>query len=187
MLTPANRNSYMARYMRLARAKVKVDLDNALLASEKRRSCSMRESYSDWLKTYNWDYFMTATFRSPRKEPYYAMESVNRVLEKHNVARTFLGCEPFQSGDLHIHGILAGPGPGWFPVIDMPWQIWESLFHAFGRSKVGTCRSTEAVSAYCSKYILKQQSRVCDYYSIYGTDLDWKNGILDKRQGVLID
>jgi len=152
-----------------------------LLALESRRSGVTREQYADWLKRYNWDYFMTVTFRKPRKEPYYVLESVYRVLANdYFVARAFLGCEPHQSGDLHIHGILSGAAPGWKPEIALPWQIWDGMFKGFGRSKVEACNSSEAVSAYCAKYVLKQQSRVCDYYAVYGSSLNWQGGLLDK-------
>lgn len=137
-----------------------------------------RQQYADWLRGYNWDYFFTTTFRRPRKEPYYAIQSVWHTLEQHNVKRGFLGCEPHQSGDLHIHGIVAGAPPRWQPEIDLPWEIYGDLFKNFGRSKVEACNSHEAVTAYCSKYILKQQSRVCDFYEVFGTRLDWVGGRL---------
>ncbi len=146
------------------------------------RKTDTRQHYADWLKGYRWDYFMTTTFRQQRQEPYYAIKGVYKELKEHNVARAFLVAEPHQSGDLHIHGVLAGTmGKGsYYGVpdnnIDTAPHIWHGLFERFGRSQVGDCRSNEAVSGYCSKYILKQQSRVCDYYEIFGNKYNWING-----------
>ncbi len=136
------------------------------------------QQYAEWLQGYHWDYFTTATFRKPRKEPYYALRAVWGELRNHWVARAFLGVEPHQSGDLHIHGILAGRPPGWRPEIELPWEIWGGLFHRFGRAKVEACNTHEAVTAYCVKYILKQQHRAVDYYGIYGSKLAWQGGKL---------
>lgn len=140
------------------------------------RTNTQREQYAEWLKGYHWDYFLTSTFRSPRKEPYYALRAVSGELQKYNVTRSFLVAEPHQSGDLHIHGIVAGRPPGWHPEIALPWDIWNGLHKRFGRAKVEACNSHEAVTAYCSKYILKQQSRVCDFYQVTGDRLSWQGG-----------
>jgi len=141
-----------------------------------KRGMEVRQQYAEWLQGYNWDYFLTSTFRSPRKEPYYALKHVWHELKGHNVSRAFLAVEPHQSGDLHIHGLVSGRGPGWRPELDLPWDIWKGLFKRFGRAKVGACNSQEAVSGYCSKYLLKEQSRVCDYYEVFGNKGAWRDG-----------
>jgi hypothetical protein len=146
----------------------------------------VREQYAEWLQGYRWDYFMTATFRSPRKDALPALKHVwHELRERHNVARAFLVVEPHQSGDLHLHGILAGSrveGGGYFGQdsnnMDTPSGTWEGLFKRFGRAKVEPCNNHEAVSMYCSKYLLKQQHRVCDFYEIYGNRLTWERGKL---------
>jgi hypothetical protein len=136
----------------------------------------VREQYAGWLQEYNWDDFLTVTFRKPRAEPYYALQSVWHALRPYNVARSFLVAEPHQSGELHIHGLAAGPGPGWKPELALPWDIFDGLFKRFGRTKVEACNSQGAVSTYCAKYLLKQQSRVCDYYEVFGDRLAWVEG-----------
>jgi hypothetical protein len=136
----------------------------------------IREQYAEWLQGYAWDDFLTSTFRRPRQEPYYALQSVWHELKKSNVARAFLVAEPHQSGDLHIHGLAAGAGPGWLPELALPWDIYDSLFKRFGRAKVEACNNQGAVSMYCSKYLLKQQSRVCDYYEVFGNTQAWIDG-----------
>jgi len=168
------------------------------------RGNKQRQEYAEFLQGYNWDYFLTATFRqkriyhpqaqieglwykppsanrsytvdAPRKEPYYALQSVWHELEQSSVARAFLVAEPHQSGDVHIHGIVSGAGPGWRPEMALPWDIWSGLFKRFGRANVELCNSQGAVSSYCSKYLLKQQSRVCDFYEVFGSKFAWHNG-----------
>ena len=152
------------------------------------RHSDTKVHYAEWLQGFTWDYFVTSTFRRPRKEPYYALQSVWHELQRHNVARGFLVAEPFQKcGDLHIHGIVAGTrGKGSYygvqtkdgvPLnIDTPRNIWQGLFERFGRAKVEWCNSSEAVSLYCAKYLLKQQSRVCDYYEVFGNKRTWQRG-----------
>lgn len=143
------------------------------------RGGDQRQAYAEWLQSYNWDYFLTSTFKRPRKEPYYATQAVWATLQEHNAGRAFLVAEPFQSGDLHVHGVVAGyppPSEG----MDLPWEVWGHLFHKFGRAKVEACNSQEAVSLYCAKYILKQQSRVCDYYAVHGAPYTWHAGKIEK-------
>jgi hypothetical protein len=155
------------------------------------RDGKTKEAYADWLQSKPWDYFLTTTFRSPRKEPYYAIKHVWNTLKPHGIGRAFLACEPHQSGDLHIHGIVAGlmtrqsigdGGEIYVPTrykrdgqlrLDPPEVIWGDLFKVFGRSKVELCRSNEDVAGYCAKYVLKQQSRVCDYYGVFGGRRQW--------------
>lgn len=141
------------------------------------RDSMTKREYADFLKIYHWDYFLTATFRSPRRDPLPALKNVWHELENYNARRGFLVAEPFQSGDLHVHGIVAGGLPGWKPEIQLPDEIWSGLFKRFGRAKVELCNSHDAVSMYCSKYILKQQSRVSDYYDVFGDGWYWKHGL----------
>jgi hypothetical protein len=106
------------------------------------------------------------------------MKGVWHELKKYNVSRAFMGVEPHTSGDLHIHGVVAGrysPASGlvWKPEIKLPWEIWSGLFHRFGRAKVELCNSTEAVTGYCAKYVLKG-SRRADHYDVFGGKESWQ-------------
>jgi len=176
------------------------------------RTQKEREQYSEWLQTYRWDYFLTATFdpgkgcaihakgesqyvmdrvtgqavRSEytrgRKEPYSALKAVSGELVKHNVARAFLVAEPHQSGDLHIHGIVAGSVRNGRNLMESPGEIWSALFKRFGGAKVEPVHGAGQVCMYCSKYVLKQQSRTADYYEVYGNKLAWERGKLEVAQ-----
>ena len=164
--------------MRLVRADNKEHELDILREIESKRGSWTRQCYAEFLKKYYWDDFFTVTFREPRKEPYYAARNVWNQLKEYNVAMAFMGVEPHQSGDLHVHGIMSGNGPGWKPEIKLPWEIWEGLFKKFGRNKVEMCNTLEAVTGYCSKYILKQQKRCVDYYYLFGDAVTWNNNIM---------
>jgi len=173
-----NQSEYKLNWQRIDRANRQEQELADLAAVETRRLELTRVQYAEWLKLYYWEYFFTTTFRKPRKEPYYALQHVWNELAKYFVAMSFMGVEPHQSGDLHIHGLISGAGPGWRPEIKLPWEIWQGLFTRFGRSKVEACNSNEAVTGYCSKYILKQQSRVADYYGVFGSSKSWHDNLL---------
>ena len=130
--------------------------------------------YAEFLQGYDWDYFITQTFRRPRKEPYYALHSVWHTLKYHGAARAFLACEPHKTGDLHIHGIMAGGGDGWLPHIDPMWDIWEDCHKKYGRNKVELINTSAAVAGYCAKYVLKAQNVVADHYEVFGDKIFWK-------------
>lgn len=160
---------------RIARAKEHEVLSNTEILANKYRGQALREKYAEYLQEYYWEDFFTITFRTARKEPYYAAKSVWSELVKYNVKKAFIAVEPFQSGDLHVHGIMSGNIRGWFPEMALPWEIWGGVFKRFGRSKIEACNSPEAVTLYCTKYLLKQQSRVCDYYYLMGDKFAWDN------------
>jgi len=167
---------------------------NEYLASiEKKRNSMNRVEYAEFLQRYYWEDMITVTFREPRKEPYYAARSVWNSLKHFNATKAFLAVEPHQSGDLHIHGIISGNIRGWKPELKLPWDIWDGLyngymtangtkFKGFGRSTVSLCDSAEKVTMYCAKYILKQQSRACDYYYLYGDKFAWIDSEYDNSQ-----
>lgn len=176
-----------ATYHRLIYSKTREEENVALAAIESRRLGWTRDAYAEFLQTFLWEDMITITFRSARKEPYYAAKSVwselysgqNSEGKYNNVTRAFLAVEPFQSGDLHIHGLIAGNLKGWKPEMSLPWEIFDSMFKRFGRSRIEACNSMEAVTNYCAKYILKQQSRVCDFYYLFGEKFSWENGLLN--------
>lgn len=151
------------------------------------RTQRVRHEYSEWIQQYHWDYFLTSTFRATRKDPYYALKYVWKECEKSYARRGFLVSEPFQSGDVHIHGLVSGWGAGWKPEIELPWELWSRLFKRFGRATVGECNNRGAVASYCSKYLLKQQSRVCDYYEVFGTSEVWEVGQVVNPGGYAVD
>lgn len=101
------------------------------------------------------------------------MKHVYNALKQNNIGKVFMGVEPFVSGDLHIHGLISGRGPGWLPEVDPPKKVWDNLFHKFGRARVENCHSLENVSGYCSKYIMKKQNGYMDHYDFFGDKNAW--------------
>lgn len=157
---------------------------------ESRRVGDTRIEYAEFLMRYYWEDMITVTFKKPRKEPYYAAKAVWNTLRDFNATKAFLGVEPHQSGDLHIHGLVSGNIRGWKPELKLPWDIWHGLYYGYtkgngvkmpghGRSTVSLCNSPEKVTMYCAKYILKQQDRVCDYYYIYGDKFAWDDALMN--------
>jgi hypothetical protein len=106
----------------------------------------------------------------------YRFSAGGEVLPRRSDWMSAVVAEPHQSGDLHVHGLVAGPGGCWRPDIALPWDIYAGLFKRFGRARVEACNNHEAVSLYCAKYLLKQQSRACDYYEVFGTKPAWHEG-----------
>jgi len=114
----------------------------------------VRDAFGDFLSTFNWDYFITVTFRVPR-QPHHALgtvREVGKVIRRSNTGRLFLGTELHVNRTLHLHGLLEAHGrPNGF----LKRQLWADLFDRFGRSQVLDVQSREAVSSYVSKYVVK--------------------------------
>ena len=142
------------------------------LGGSRINNTTVRDAYADFIQSYHWDYFATVTFKSPRKEPYYAIKNVWRECQKVGAARGFLVAEPHESGDLHIHGLLATAAKGALPSLALPWDVEGSMRKRFGISRVEACNSAEAVSSYCAKYVTKQDGQI-DHYDILGAKWEW--------------
>lgn len=179
MQTPEQRVKSNRIYYLMNGAKNRAEENDYYSEIESRRVGWTKDKYAEFLQEYYWEDFYTITFRESRKEPYYAAKTVWSELQRYNVRRSFIAVEPLQSGDLHVHGIAAGNIRGWLPEMSLPWDIWKGMFKRCGRSKVEMCNSPELVANYCSKYILKQQSRVCDYYYLTGDKFAWDNGLIN--------
>lgn len=113
----------------------------------------LREELGAWLATLEWSYFLTVTCAIPRK-PHQSLSlltSIKRNLQPFLPSLVFLGTEQHLSSLLHVHGLYR------HGLIAVPARvIWQSLFKQFGRSKVEVVRSQEAVSRYCTKYVVKE-------------------------------
>lgn len=132
------------------------------------------KALSDWLQTYNWDYFLTVTTRYPRKDSIAFMRDIYRQFQEtdnslwsnpdglHLPGRIFLACEPhFLQHRLHAHGLMAGL-PGMYP----PKVFQKALDLRFGRSRVERCRNQSYVAGYCAKYVTKISDG--DNYDFFG-------------------
>lgn len=130
------------------------------------------EAMAEFLKSYEWDYFLTVTTRKPWHDSYALKREAFKTLNQVTATeRAFLCTEPYyiRSG-VHLHGIVK---------VDKKYKefvplnrIWGNMFQRFGRSKVEFARSNEAVAGYCGKYVLKSSGD----YDLYGRSNNWLNG-----------
>lgn len=127
-----------------------------------------------FLKSYDWDYFLTVTNRRPRRDAIAFMRDIDVELTKHDGSiwstrdglelpgRLFLACEPHRfSHNLHAHGLMKG-----LPGLYSPKVFQVALNKRFGFSQVGVCRSQKDVAGYCSKYVTKITDG--DNYDFFG-------------------
>jgi len=128
---------------------------------------------ADWLLTKGWDYFFTATFRTPENRADRAVARVSRVLEALPPARVFLASEPFEKGDYHVHGLYhySRYWAATLPSYRLSGAtIFEALYQGLGRARVEEVNSPLAVTNYCAKYVSKRMSD----YGFAGWLRDWQ-------------
>ena len=136
----------------------------------------LKLEWADWLTSLPWDYFLTITFRAP--VPGHRSDSVLNAIGKHLCARhkpemVFLGAEAHLSQAIHFHGLYKSTTPATFQP-EWWWklcgsEVWRTLFETYGRSKVELVRDQSRVSAYVSKYCVKEIGS----YGVYGR-ADWE-------------
>jgi len=125
-----------------------------------------RGHLSEWLQTYQWDYFHTVTFRNPRRDSIAALRDVGDVCSEYS-SRAFIAAEPHFSGFLHVHAITF-QDPDMRPYY-LPWTIEERYRKRFGISAVQAVRGQEEVATYCSKYVTKGRAQ----YEFLGAPYYW--------------
>lgn len=113
-----------------------------------------RQEYSNWLSQERWDYFFTGTFRFEDISPNGARRCALRFFRGFTTKELIVLF--IESGKLygkvHLHGLLR------FRANQRPSArtIWQRWFDKYGRAKVETIESREAVAGYCCKYVTKQ-------------------------------
>lgn len=119
-----------------------------------KRSYEERQQYSRWLAGESWDYFFTGTFRFEDISPNGARRAALRFFRGFTTKELIVLF--IESGKLygkvHLHGLLR------FRADQRPTArtIWKRWFDKYGRARVETIESREAVSKYCCKYVTKQ-------------------------------
>lgn len=135
---------------------------------------AMVESWGGFLSRWEWDWFVTLTFRPHRGKkvgsrsrlphPEQAdklfrlwISRLNRHLYGNHCWKKGMGVgwvrasEPHQSGALHYHALLTGTG-----VTDARRLDWKDDWYALaGFSRIEPPSSQDAVQAYCAKYVAK--------------------------------
>jgi len=136
-------------------------------------STQARDAYARYLQSFNWDYFLTVTFRKDFRDGIKALDYVWDTLHYDCFAkRAFLSSEKhrYPSRDVHIHGLISDYDGSWRPNMCLPWEMWSIMFKRFGRSRVEAISRSEQVTAYCSKYVSKRLSE----YGFFGAPTFWE-------------
>lgn len=141
-------------------------------------STLLREVQSGWLEFLSrveWDWFLTVTFKKPRKDPYYALNAVESALRSvYRHPTSFIGAELHRSGDVHVHGLFRVCRSCNNDPKDT-FHLWAQLFGRLGRSEVVPPRSAADVNKYVTKYCTKD---LTDYriLGIIGTNSNVREG-----------
>jgi len=123
-------------------------------AAESQRWKDVQTGWAEWLSTVEWDWFLTITFKRPRKDVILALNAVEAALKSvYSHPTAFLGAEYHRSGDVHVHGLfklctacqLQGDS----------FALWQALFSRLGRSEVVPPRQKADVIKYTTKYCTK--------------------------------
>lgn len=133
------------------------------------------ESWRDFLGRWEWDWFVTLTFRPHRGKRVGSrarlphpeqtdklfrlwISKLNRHLYGNHWSKKGIGVgwvrasEPHKSGALHYHALLTGTG-----VTDARRLDWkDEWFSLAGFSRIEPPKSQDAVQAYCAKYLVKE-------------------------------
>ena len=116
-----------------------------------------REAWGTWLDGFEWDLWLTVTFRTPR-QPHHAMSTLTQcrkvVRRVSQGGHLFLGVEPHKSALIHLHGLVQVPD--WTSKRKASNLLWLRLFETFGRSQVPAVRGNKGASFYVSKYVTKE-------------------------------
>lgn len=140
-------------------------------------SLDIKESYAEFIQSFEWDYFITVTFKKPRKDKLYAIKKVwDTLYWSCHIDRAFIVAENFKGQDeCHIHGLIFSDiypysGRHSMYVGKQPSEVWRILFENHGRSKVEAINKKNNVAAYCAKYIMKEDDAE---YEILGKKEHW--------------
>jgi len=121
------------------------------------RTMLNRQSHLGWqelLDRYHWDWFLTITFKKPRKDVILALNSVESGLKRFYSHPTyFVAAEYHQEGTVHVHGLFR-----WCRGCLSEGNaslLWQQLFSSFGRSEVRTPILKADVIKYTTKYCTK--------------------------------
>lgn len=127
------------------------------------------EAYSSHLSTFNWDTYLTVTFKHTRHD---GTNAVNAVWERLPCLpdRAFIAVEPHKLDGIHLHALLHHRND--MPVEqfnEIPGRTQAYCTKTFGWSKASFIE-TAGVLDYCSKYVTKGNE-----YFYKGDPYYWKH------------
>jgi len=112
-----------------------------------------QDGWMELLSPIPWNWFVTVTFKRPRKDSYLALKAVVDEILAYKPTHAFIGTEYHVSGDVHCHGLVAFPRDHNWGVDS--WPLWSGLFARFGRSEVVKPVQLADVNRYVTKYCTK--------------------------------
>ena len=128
--------------------------DEETIAARYSLAQSAHLGWQELLEPLHPDWFLTITFKQPRKDVILALNAVERALKSlYTHPRYFLAAEYHQEGTVHVHGLFRWCR-GCINEGDAT-SLWVSLFHRFGRSEVRTPILKADVVKYTTKYCTK--------------------------------
>ena len=123
-------------------------------AEDSVRWSQVQEAWGKWLSLREWDWFLTITFKRPRKDVILALNAVENALKSvYSHPTAFLGAEYHRSGDVHVHGLFKLCRS--CRLEDTTLHLWSALFNRLGRSEVVPPRHKADVIKYTTKYCTK--------------------------------
>jgi len=144
----------------------------------------IRQEWTIFLNSFNWDWFATLTFKNPPKT-YTAINQVKRWLralqreEKRKIGY-YLCMELTKAGVPHFH-LLMGNLQG---VRRDKW--WKKWFERCGRARILPFEKNKGAGYYLTKYVLKDEYTSAGLWEVENLEL-LKQGVLDltKNQRLL--
>ena len=116
----------------------------------------LHEAYAETISQYDWDIYLTQTFRRCRHDGTNAVFAVHKKMEDvFGASRAFVAVEPHKLDGLHLHALYRIPE--WQS--NLPTRIKKYEKKAFGYTN--SIRSMNippenfTVAMYCSKYVTK--------------------------------
>ena len=135
----------------------------------------LRESYATLIHNYPWDFYITQTYRTTRRDGIINPLRFWHILNsKFGSSRCFVAVEHHKLDGIHLHALSRHT---WNPNVS-PSHIWKYLFKTYGRVRVEAPRhsSTALVTWYCSKYLVKDGFE----YHFFGYPEAWTGDNLTK-------
>tara|TARA_Y100000310_G_C20686271_1_gene819241 strand:- start:2906 stop:3349 length:444 start_codon:yes stop_codon:yes gene_type:complete len=114
-------------------------------------------NYGEWLGQFDWQWFVTLTFRHDPPKPLTALRKYRRWEKSNDLffpsnPYSFIATEDGSKfGRLHLHSLVGGQGMG------QPKAAWQSWFRDpfGGRARIESYDPKKGASFYISKYVTK--------------------------------
>ncbi len=118
------------------------------------KDLALQEAYASHLTSFDWDVYMTQTFKHTRRDGSNAANHVYKTLEeKFGAIRAFIAVEPHYLDGIHLHSLIH------FPEInyqrDLVGRLKKYCGKAYGFNHIAVARDQDQVSLYCCKYVVK--------------------------------